>query len=353
MNWEGKRVFLTGHTGFKGGWMTLALHSLGAKVFGYSLEPETDPSFFEALKLKDICQHKIGDVRSLENLKAAIERCQPEIVFHLAAQPLVRRSYRDPLETFSTNVMGTAHLLEACRNIETLKAVIVITTDKVYENKELNTGYKEDAPLGGHDPYSSSKACAELVATSYRKSFFGSKPVVTVRAGNIIGGGDWSEDRLIPDAARAFNEGRPVSIRNPRSVRPWQHVLEPVRGYLMLAEAVAEKKTEHMAFNFGPNEDQCVPVEKVITRFCSAWPGSKWETVQLENQPKETNVLMLDSTRVQRAIDWHPVLSLDQSLDMTAEWYRTFYEGASANQLRELSLQQLRKAGVLGQRRSI
>lgn len=344
--WRGKRVFLTGHTGFKGSWLTLWLSQLGAEVRGYALAPDTEPSMFAALALDGVCDSQIGDVRDERLLADTVSDFRPHVVIHMAAQPLVRRSYREPLDTFAINVQGTANVLEACRGVDQLRAVVVVTTDKCYENHEELRPYHEDEPLGGHDPYSASKACAELVTHAYRRSFFaaaGSPAIASARAGNVFGGGDWSEDRLIPDMVRAYSAGRPVVVRNPAAVRPWQHVTAPLGGYLMLARALWEEGERFARpFNFGPAIDQAVPVRTVVQTMSRAWgKGAASEERQEANAPHEAGILMLDPRRACQMLGWMPHDDLHAGLTATAAWYRSFYSGALADSLRHLTRQQI------------
>ncbi len=345
--WHGKRVFLTGHTGFKGGWLALWLADLGAQVTGYALAPNTTPSLFDTIGLADLVhRHVVGDVRDRDSLGVAMQDCQPDVVFHLAAQPLVRASYVSPVDTYATNVMGTLHVLEAVRNCESVRAVVGITTDKVYENREWHWGYRETDHLGGRDPYSSSKACAEIATASWRSSFLADSGVgvATARAGNVIGGGDWSDDRLVPDAARAFAEGRSVAIRSPQSTRPWQHVVEPLRGYLILAQAChADPGRFGGAYNFGPLAHAIVPVGEFIEGFARAWGnGASWKDVSsAEKGPHEARLLSLDISRAVAALSWNPELSLQQAIELTAEWYRAHAASADAGALQNLMRQQI------------
>ena len=353
--WRGKRVFLTGHTGFKGSWLTLWLSQLGARVRGYALAPDTPPSMFAALKLEEVCESVIGDVRDVYRLNGAMHEFQPQIVIHMAAQPLVRRSYREPLDTFAVNVQGTANLLEACRGVEELSAVVIVTTDKVYENHEIMHPYREDEPLGGYDPYSTSKACAELVARCYRRSFFcvpGNAAIASARAGNVFGGGDWSQDRLIPDMVRAFAARKSVIVRNPTSVRPWQHVVVPLSGYLMLTHALWEEPQRFAeAFNFGPAIDQAFAVRTLVEAMASAWGSdARWEERPEPNAPHEASILMLDPERAQQKIGWFPHDDVHAGLAATALWYRRFYEGATYEELRRLTLGQIADLASFGSR---
>lgn len=338
-------VFLTGHTGFKGSWMSLWLARLGAHVTGYALAPETNPSLYGIADIQGSlkAQH-MADIRDQSRLADAMLSARAELVVHLAAQPLVRRSYRDPVLTWSTNVMGVVHLLESVRACPSVKAVLIITTDKCYENKEWYWGYREVDSLGGYDPYSASKAGTELVVQSYRKSFFNNcgPLIASARAGNVIGGGDWSEDRLIPDAARAVVQGEKFVIRSPGAIRPWQHVLEPIRGYLLLAEKLLEGDVEFAdAFNFGPDASDNLTVAEVLTRFQYYWPELKWVT-NVDKEPSllhETHSLYLDSSKARQMLNWSPVWNLDVALEMTARWYRNVY--MDLNHAREITDQQL------------
>ncbi len=330
--WRGKRVFLTGHTGFKGSWLASWLLRLGATVHGYALAPPTTPNLHDALGLADQVDGDIADVRDAERLRVALERAAPDVVFHLAAQPLVRRSYADPLETFGTNVMGTAHLLEAVRSVSSVRAVVVVTSDKVYENHEWPWPYRESDELGGHDPYSSSKAATEIVTASFRRSFFPPAElarhgvaVATVRAGNVIGGGDWAADRLVPDLIRGFEREEPVTIRNPAAVRPWQHVLEPLGGYLVVAQRLwAGDPAACRAWNFGPREDDARPVAWLADRLAERWGrGATWVRGS-GHQPHEAGVLKLDWSLAHVELGWSPRWDLSTTLDRTAAWYRDF-----------------------------
>jgi CDP-glucose 4,6-dehydratase len=323
--YENRRVLVTGHTGFKGSWLTHWLTQLRADVTGLSLSPECSPNHWDLLQLE--CADVRGDIRDSFAVKAAVDTAAPEIVFHLAAQPLVRRSYRDPLETWSTNVQGTANVLEACRCADSVRAIVVVTTDKCYENQEQIWGYRECDRLGGHDPYSASKAAAELVATSYRKSYFSkdSAPLLaTARAGNVIGGGDWSEDRLIPDAARAASLHQSLEIRSPHATRPWQHVLECLSGYLLLGQQLLQEKREFAnAWNFGPGPDGNRTVASMLKTIQTHWPELQWHQTAVSN-PHETTLLQLDSTRAHCLLGWQPVWTIDEGLAVTADWYRQY-----------------------------
>lgn len=327
--WAGRRVFVTGHTGFKGSWLLLMLEQLGAKVTGFSLAPPTTPAMFDMIGGAERCEHHIGDIRDAATLANAVKTAAPEIVLHLAAQPLVRESYVTPLETYATNVMGTAHLLDACRGVTSVKTIVVITTDKCYENDGRPTGYIESDKLGGYDPYSNSKACAELVTQSYRDSFLREQGVgvASARAGNVIGGGDYADDRLVPDAIRAFTAGRPVEIRNPNAVRPWQHVLEPLRGYLMLSERLHnDRETFGKGWNFGPAATDMAPVQQVLSLLSNHWGETKGVAAQPGDHPHEAALLTLDSSAAADQLGWTPRLSLDDALKLTADWYRAATE---------------------------
>jgi CDP-glucose 4,6-dehydratase len=324
---SGRSVFLTGHTGFKGSWLALWLSRLGARVHGYALAPNTAPSMFNVAGIQDLlASHVVADVRDAGALRSAMDAASPDIVFHLAAQPLVRASYRDPVETWSTNVMGTVHLLEAIRSCPSVKTAVVVTTDKCYQNQERSAPYSEDDPLGGNDPYSASKAGTELVVNSYRKSFFskGGPLIASVRAGNVIGGGDWSEDRLIPDAARAVANHVPLLIRNPGATRPWQHVLEALHGYLLLASRLIGGESKFAdAFNFGPDAEDNRTVAEVLSRMQRHWPELAWELDPgAASAPHEAHLLHLDSSKAHRALGWTPRWNLETGIEKTAEWYR-------------------------------
>lgn len=346
MFWKDKRVFVTGHTGFKGSWLSLWLCELGARVKGFALEPPTTPSLFVVSEVAHGLQSVTGDINDFSQLQRELHEQRPEIVFHLAAQPLVRASYEDPLGTFQANVMGTANLLEAVRTCGSVRAVVVITTDKCYENREWAWPYRETDVLGGHDPYSSSKACAELVVSAFRKSYFSADTydrhgvcLASARAGNVIGGGDWARDRLIPDIIRAFSDGQPVEIRNPASVRPWQHVLEPLRGYLMLAEQLYGGRTDlATAWNFGPNISDAKPVEWIVTAASKFWgQGASWTSAHT-GDIHEAQVLKLDWSKAAQELRWTPALTLEEALKLTLSWYKCFDAGKS---MRTISLAQL------------
>lgn len=337
--WRNRRVFLTGHTGFKGGWMALWLSWLGASVRGYALDPATSPSLFNDANIGSAVEDIRGDIRDAASLDRAMQEFAPEVVFHMAAQPLVRLSYHDPIGTYETNVIGTARLLDAVRRTPSVRAVVSVTTDKCYENKEWNWPYREIDPLGGYDPYSASKACAEIVSASYRQSFFPvtqlrqpeghQVAVATARAGNVIGGGDWSADRLIPDLVRGFLSGDPVRIRRPHAIRPWQHVLEPLYGYLTLAEKLLTPGSEAArfatAFNFGPHTDDARPVSWIADRMTVFWgDGRSWVLDEDPNSPHEANYLQLDISRACHELHWRPRLRLETALDWLVAWYRNW-----------------------------
>ncbi len=327
--YAGKRVLVTGHTGFKGSWLTLWLKSLGAEVLGYSLEPNTNPSMFEELEIYGRCRNEFGDILDEKHLNEAIKEFQPEIVFHLAAQPLVRLSYAEPVMTYKTNVIGSLNVLEAAKNCPSVKAFVNVTTDKCYENKEINRGYKEDEPMGGYDMYSSSKGCVEIMSSSFRRSFLqteGSMAMATARAGNVIGGGDWALDRLIPDCVRSINKGIDIEIRNPIAVRPWQHVLEPLSGYLLLGQKLLEEGKKFAdGFNFGPHEDSVLTVAEVSQIACDYY--GKGKVIIGEKSPlHEAGLLMLNVEKAEKVLGWTPTLTAQEAIKNTIVWYKHFYE---------------------------
>jgi CDP-glucose 4,6-dehydratase len=342
--WEGKRVFLTGHTGFKGSWLSLWLQSIGVIVKGYSLAPSTNPSLFLVADIASTIESQIGDIRDLESLKASMVGFNPDILIHMAAQPLVRLSYIEPVDTYTTNVIGTVNVLEAARNCPKLKAIVSVTTDKCYENKEWAWGYRENEPMGGHDPYSSSKGCAELVSAAYRNSFFNSKDtaaLATARAGNVIGGGDWADDRLVPDILKAFENSKPVIVRNPLSTRPWQHVLEPLSGYLVLAEHLYLDGQEYaQAWNFGPKDEDCKPVNWILNQMVSTWgEGASWE-LDTNSNPHEAGFLKLDCSKAKQKLYWEPKWNLEFTLQTIVSWQKSWINKENVKQkcLEEIEL---------------
>ncbi len=347
-SYKGRKVLITGHTGFKGSWLALWLESLGAQVIGYSLDPPTDPSFFQATGISNRILDIRGDIRDRDKIFGIIQEHRPAYIFHLAAQPLVRFSYNQPLETFDVNVMGTAHILEAVRLTHYPVTCVCITSDKCYANRECDYAYQEQDPLGGHDPYSASKAAAELVIASYRKSFFteGKEPVVSlssVRAGNIIGGGDWAEDRIVPDCVRALVKGNPVEVRNPRAVRPWQFVLDPLFGYLWLALNMRKEPEKYAgAWNFGPDYSITTDVQALAEKIIREWGSGTWKVPSLnENAPHEAGYLKLDSTKSMVGLGWKPAYAIDDAVRKTIGWYRKYYAGNA--DMYEFSLQQVER----------
>ena len=342
--WRGKRVFLTGHTGFKGSWLSLWLQSLGAQVHGLALEPPTSPNLFTVAQVATgMASHTIGDIRDLATVQKAMHTAQPDIVIHMAAQPLVRLSYAVPVETYATNVMGTVHVLEAARRTPNVKAIVVVTTDKCYENKEWAWGYRENEPMGGHDPYSNSKGCAELVTSAYRNSFLQSSGIAlaSARAGNVIGGGDWAADRLVPDILRAFEQNQPVTIRNPNATRPWQHVLEPLSGYLTLSEHLY---THGQAFaegwNFGPQDDDAKPVQWIVEQMVNSWgKGASWQQ-DGGAHPHEANYLKLDISKAKARLGWQPRWPLATSLELITTWH---HANLANDDMKKLCLAQIHK----------
>lgn len=344
--WRDRRVFITGHTGFKGSWLTAVLHHLGAEVHGYALSPPTDPSMFTSLQLDTRCRSEIADIRDCERLLASLTAAKPDVVFHLAAQPLVRAARSAPADTFATNVMGTVHLLDAVRACPSVKAVVIVTSDKVYQNHEWAWAYRETDALGGKEPYGASKACTEIVAEAYRHSYFSGTAhpakIATARAGNVIGGGDWAQDRLIPDAVRAFSSGDALIIRNPLSVRPWQHVLEPVAGYIRLAEALARGGPESgiTALNFGPPLDDAAPVAKIADEVTRLWGGMAQWRHDAREQPYEARLLEVDSALARTRLNWMPKWRLQQALVRTMEWYKTYYLGGDASAATRMQIEE-------------
>ena len=346
--WNKKKVFLTGHTGFKGSWLSVWLHSLGAEVTGYALGPPTDPSLFDLARGGELLHSVLGDVRKSDHLAREMQKAGPEIVFHLAAQPLVRDSYQDPVETYSINVMGTVHLLEAVRHCPGVKAVINVTTDKCYENREWVWGYRENEPLGGHDPYSNSKACSELATASYRDSFFHPQDysrhgvaLASARSGNVVGGGDWATDRLVPDCVRSVLKGEKIRIRSPHAIRPWQHVLETLAGYLLLAQKLYEEGPEFAgAWNFGPEDSEARTVEWIVRRICARWGNGAVYEVDRGPHPYEAHFLKLDCSKAKARLNWHPRWNLEQAIERVLEWVRVYQRGED---IREVCRRQIRQ----------
>jgi CDP-glucose 4,6-dehydratase len=345
--WKEKRVLLTGHTGFKGSWLSLWLQSMGAQVVGYALAPPTNPSLFVVTNAAEGMTSLVGDIRDFSSLSSAFLKYQPEIVIHMAAQPLVRYSYINPIETYSTNIMGTVHLLEASRLAGSVRAIVNVTSDKCYENHEWLWGYRENEPMGGHDPYSSSKGCAELITSAYRSSYF--NPIdyanhgialATARAGNVIGGGDWAEDRLIPDIMNAITHGNPVNIRNPHAIRPWQHVLEPLSGYLLLAERLYKEGPSYSeGWNFGPSDEDAKPVLWITERVTNMWgEGACW-MLDKNIHPHEAHHLKLDCSKAKSRLDWYPRWHLEDALSAIVDWHRAYQHGKN---MHDLTLHQIR-----------
>lgn len=338
--WTDKRVFLTGHTGFKGGWLSLWLQSLGASVTGYALKPPTQLNLFEVASIEKDMKSIIGDIRDLDNLKKVIKEANPDILIHMAAQPLVRHSYSNPVETYATNVMGTVHVLEAARDGQNIRAILNVTSDKCYDNKEIDRGYREDEPMGGFDPYSNSKGCAELVSMAYRNSFFNidkyqahGVALATARAGNVIGGGDWAEDRLIPDFMRAIEAKRKVSIRNPHAIRPWQHVLEPLQGYLMLCQKLYENGPSFsQSFNFGPDERDAKNVEWIVRDLVETWgEGASYEVSANDSSLHEAHFLKLDCSKARKELCWQPKWDIHEALEKICAWHKAHLNGEDMN----------------------
>ncbi|MEY4592328.1 MAG: hypothetical protein RIR18_1223 [Pseudomonadota bacterium] len=335
--WAGKRVFVTGHTGFKGGWLCLWLQNLGATVTGFALPPPTTPSMFEIAGVAQGMTSLIGDIRDASAIEQAMMHAQPEIVIHMAAQPLVRYSYENPVETYSTNVMGLVHVLEAVRKTPSIKAMVNVTTDKCYENREWDWGYRENEALGGYDPYSSSKGCAELVSAAYRQSY--RLPLATARAGNVIGGGDWADDRLIPDILRSIEAGQPINLRNPHAIRPWQHVLEPLSGYLLLAEKLYQHgPTFAEAWNFGPRDEDAKPVQWIVENLTAMWgDGAHWK-LDSTSHPHEAHYLKLDCSKAKAQLGWKPQWNLSRTLENVVAWHQQYL---AKSDMRAVTLQQI------------
>lgn len=345
--WEGKVVLLTGHTGFKGSWLSLWLQSMGAKVVGYALAPLTNPSLFEIANVDEGIASLTGDIRDLEHLRSVFAKYNPEIVFHMAAQPLVRYSYINPVETYSTNVMGTVNLLESVRSTDSVKAVVIVTSDKCYENREWMWAYRENEQMGGYDPYSSSKGCAELITSAYRNSYFHPEKykehgvaLASARAGNVIGGGDWADDRLIPDIMRSILESRPVAVRNPHAIRPWQHVLEPLSGYLLLAQKLYDEGSTYAeGWNFGPSDEDAKPVLWITERLIDMWgEGASW-VLDEKSHPHEAHHLKLDCSKAKARLDWYPRWHLEDALSAIVDWHRAYQHGKN---MHDLTLHQIR-----------
>lgn len=344
--WKNRRVFITGHTGFKGSWLCLWLTSLGAKVTGYALDPPTRPSLYNLCKIDGLVNSVIADIRDSKTLTKTMLSAKPQIVIHMAAQPLVRESYKVPAETYAINVMGTVNLFESVRSCKSVRAVINVTTDKCYENKEWHWGYRENEPLGGYDPYSNSKACSEMVTSAYRNSFFNPKDyqkhgiaVASARAGNVIGGGDWAMDRLIPDCIRALLKGQKIVLRNPKAIRPWQHVLEPLSGYLLLAQKLYRDGTKYAsAWNFGPEERDAKPVEWIVKSLCNKWKGNAAYTVDKGRHPHEARYLKLDCSKAKNELGWQPRWNLERAIDSVIAWTIAYKE---KNNLSKVCLKQI------------
>ncbi len=328
--YKNKKVLVTGHTGFKGSWLTLWLNFLGAEVLGYSLPPNTSPSMYDVVGIKHKCKSVFGNILDKENLEKTMSDFQPDVVFHLAAQPLVRLSYSEPVMTYETNVIGSLNVLEAARKCSSVKAFVNVTTDKCYENKEVNRGYKEDEPMGGHDMYSSSKGCVEIMASSYRRSFLNDEKAYSMacaRAGNVIGGGDWALDRLIPDCVKYINNNQSIEIRNPIAVRPWQHVLEPLSGYLLLGQKLLENGNKYAAgFNFGPHEESVLTVAQVAKMVVDFY-GKGEVVVHKKDDLHEANLLMLNVEKAEKILGWVPTYNANEAIRETIEWYKRFYDG--------------------------
>ena len=345
--YKNRKVLVTGHTGFKGSWLCLLLNKLGADVYGYALKPPTSPSLFNEAKIDDLITSFIGDIRDYSFLKETLEKVQPEIVIHMAAQPLVRESYKIPVETYSINVMGTVNLLDVCRNVKSVKAIVNVTTDKCYENREWHWGYRENEPMGGYDPYSNSKGCSELVTSAFRNSYFNTKDyslhgvaVATARAGNVIGGGDWADDRLIPDFIRSISKNVKLQIRSPYAIRPWQHVLEPLTGYLTLAAALYEKGAEYNGgWNFGPEDNDAKNVEWITKTICDMWGNGASYEVDKNPQPHEANYLKLDCSKAKAELEWYPRWNISTALKSIVEWNKAWLAGEN---MRELTLSQIK-----------
>lgn len=346
--WNKKKVLITGHTGFKGSWLSILLHRLGSDVYGYALEPPTNPSLFNEAKISELVTSQIGDIRDYKKLSGFIQTCKPEIIIHMAAQPLVRESYKNPVETYEVNVMGTVNLFEAARHTPGIKAILNVTTDKCYENKEWYWGYRENEPMGGYDPYSNSKGCSELVTSAFRNSYFNPEEyerhgvaIASARAGNVIGGGDWATDRLIPDFIRAISNGEKLKIRNPLAIRPWQHVLEPLSGYLTLAANLYSYGPEfNGAWNFGPDDSDAKNVEWIAGRFFELWGKGFSYSIDKNPQPHEASYLKLDCSKAKAELGWYPQWNLEKALESTVEWYKTWLAGEGIRSFTEIQIDQ-------------
>lgn len=346
--YNGKKILITGHTGFKGSWLCLLLNELGAKVVGYALQPPTSPSLFEEAKIENNIISYIGDIRNLEFLTEVLQKEQPEIVIHMAAQPLVRDSYKIPVETYEINVMGTVHILEACRNTSSVKSIVNVTTDKSYENKEWHWGYRENEPMGGYDPYSNSKGCSELVTSAYRNSYFNPKDynthgvgIASARAGNVIGGGDWANDRLIPDFIRAITNNETLHIRSPYAIRPWQHVLEPLTGYISLAMELYEDGPKYASgWNFGPEDSDAKNVEWITETICNIWGNNATYEIDKSPQPHEANYLKLDTSKAKAELNWFPKWTIKTALQSIVDWNKAWINGSN---MKEVTVQQIYK----------
>ena len=344
--YKNRRVLVTGHTGFKGSWLCLLLNQLGADVYGYALEPPTNPSLFNEAKIAELVHSTIGDVRDYDSLLKALQNAQPEVVIHMAAQPLVRESYKIPVETYAINVMGTVHLLEACRQTKSVKAIVNVTTDKCYENKEWHWGYRENEPMGGYDPYSNSKGCSELVTSSYRSSYFNPKNYTehgvalgSGRAGNVVGGGDWADDRLIPDFIRSIALGKELQIRSPYAIRPWQHVMEPLIGYLALAAKLLTDGSKYAeGWNFGPDDKDAKNVEWITKTICILWGDGASFCIDKNPQPHEANYLKLDCSKAKSELGWYPKWDIEATLNSIVDWNKAYISGSD---MREKTLEQI------------
>lgn len=345
--WTNKKVLVTGHTGFKGSWLVLVLNQLGAEVFGFALGPPTSPSMYELAMIDDLVHSYIGDIRDFDMMQKVIKEIEPEIVIHMAAQALVKESYRNPIETYSTNVMGTVHLLEACRQSASVKTIVNVTTDKCYENREWHWGYRESEPMGGYDPYSSSKGCSELVTSAYRSSYFGAGDdeqagiaLASARAGNVIGGGDWAEDRLIPDFMRAIAQNEKIKIRSPFAIRPWQHVLEPLSGYLNLTEKLFNDGSVYAgAWNFGPDDKDAKNVEWITRTLCELWGDSAQFEFDKQPHPHEANYLKLDCSKAKAELSWQPRWDIQTTLETIVKWNKSFLSGENMRNVTEQQIQ--------------